>query len=118
VPTEVPPPASLTAEDLKELGVSALGHRRILLDAAPCRSRPRVEQLWPREDPLVDLVVAECRLVFFETQAPQPDHNVHDGAYNQGWRASSAGAARVSRVAFGFSGLRKARCGLMAMARL
>jgi hypothetical protein len=24
---------SLTAEDLKELGVSALGHRRILLDA-------------------------------------------------------------------------------------
>src|SRR6476469_3376415 len=82
---------SLTAEDLKELGVSALGHRRILLDAAPCRSRPRVEQLWPREDPLVDLVVAECRLVFFETQAPQPDHNVHDGAYNQRWRASSAG---------------------------
>jgi hypothetical protein len=32
-----------------------------------------------REDPLVDFVVAECRLVFFETQAPQPDHDVHDG---------------------------------------
>src|SRR5215472_1669468 len=32
-----------------------------------------------REDPLVDLVVAESRLVFFEAQAPQPAHNVHDG---------------------------------------
>jgi hypothetical protein len=41
-----------------------------------------------REDPLVDLVVAECCLVFFEAQAPQPDHNVHDGAYYRGWRAS------------------------------
>ena len=44
-----------------------------------------------REDPLVDLVVAECRLVFFEAKAPQPDHNVHDGAHNQWWRASSSG---------------------------
>jgi hypothetical protein len=35
-----------------------------------------------REDPLADLVVAECRLVFFEAQAPQPDHDVHDGALN------------------------------------
>ena len=33
-----------------------------------------------REDPLVDLVVAESRLVFFEAQAPQPDHDVHGGA--------------------------------------
>src|ERR1700747_956048 len=32
-----------------------------------------------REDPLVDFVIAECRLVFFEAQVPQPDHNVHDG---------------------------------------
>jgi hypothetical protein len=44
-----------------------------------------------RENPLVDLVVAECRLVFFEAQAPQPDHHVHDGAHNQWWRASSSG---------------------------
>src|SRR5580704_7362855 len=61
-----------------------------------------------REDPFVDLVVAERRLVLREAEAPQPD-NVHDGAHNQGWRASSAGAARVSRVVLGFSGLRKAR---------
>jgi hypothetical protein len=33
-----------------------------------------------REDLLVDLVVAECCLVFFEAQAPQPDHDVHDDA--------------------------------------
>jgi hypothetical protein len=52
-----------------------------------------------REDPLVDLVVAECRLVFFEAQAPQPDHHVHDGAHNQWWRASSAGERSVSRAA-------------------
>jgi hypothetical protein len=32
-----------------------------------------------REDPLVDLFVAECRLVLFEAKAPQPEHNVHDG---------------------------------------
>jgi hypothetical protein len=44
-----------------------------------------------REDPLVDLVVAECRLVLFEAQAPQPDHHVHDGAHNQWWRTSSSG---------------------------
>jgi hypothetical protein len=31
-----------------------------------------------REDPLVDLVVAKCSLVFFEAQAPQPDHHVHE----------------------------------------
>jgi hypothetical protein len=35
-----------------------------------------------REDRLVDFVIAECRLVFFETQAPQPDRNVHDGAHS------------------------------------
>lgn len=32
------------------------------------------------EDPLVYLVVAERRLVSFEAQAPQPNHDVHDGA--------------------------------------
>ena len=36
---------------------------------------------------------------FPRPKAPQPDHNVHEGAHNQWWRASSAGAARVSRVA-------------------
>ena len=36
---------------------------------------------------------------FSEAQAPQPDHNVHDGAHNQWWRASSAGERSVSRAA-------------------
>jgi hypothetical protein len=31
---------SLTADDLKELGVTALGHRRILLDAIAALRRP------------------------------------------------------------------------------
>ena len=57
-----------------------------------------------REDPFVDLVVAEGRLVFFKAQAPQPHHDVHDGAHNQWWRISSAGEARVSRVRWGSQG--------------
>ena len=56
-----------------------------------------------RKDRLVNLVLAECRLILPEAQAPQPDHNVHGGAHNQGWRTSSAGEARVSRVAVGCS---------------
>ena len=49
-----------------------------------------------REDPLVDLVVAECRLVFFEAKAPQPDQNVHEGTQIQGCRTSSCSPERVS----------------------
>jgi hypothetical protein len=71
-----------------------------------------------RKDPLANLVLTERSLVLSEAQAPQPDHDVHRGAHNQWRRASSAGEARVSRAALGFSGLRKARCGLMAMAGL
>ena len=41
-----------------------------------------------REDPLVDLVVAESRLVLFKAQAPQPDHDVHGGAPNTDCRGS------------------------------
>ena len=33
-----------------------------------------------REDRLVYLILAECCLILPEAQAPQPDHNVHDGA--------------------------------------
>ena len=54
-----------------------------------------------RENRFVYVIVAEYRLILPEAQAPQPDHDVHDGAYNRGWRASSAGEARVSRVALG-----------------
>jgi hypothetical protein len=53
------------------------------------------------EDCLVYLIVAERRLVPSEAQAPQPDHNVHDGAYKSGRRASSSGEARVSRGGVG-----------------
>jgi hypothetical protein len=53
------------------------------------------------QDLFANLILAECGLVLPKTQAPQPDHNVHDGAYNRGWRTSSAGAASVSRVAMG-----------------
>ena len=37
-----------------------------------------------REDRLVNVVIAECRLILPEAQAPQPDHNVHDGAPQSG----------------------------------
>jgi hypothetical protein len=55
-----------------------------------------------RKNRLVYVILAECRLILPEAQAPQPDHNVHGDAHNRGWRASSAGEARVSRVALGF----------------
>ena len=35
-----------------------------------------------RQDLLGYLILAECRLVLPEAQAPQPDHNVHDGAHS------------------------------------
>ena len=37
-----------------------------------------------REDRLVNVVLAEQRLILSEAKAPQPDHNVHDGAPNSG----------------------------------
>ena len=55
----------------------------------------------------VNLVLAERSLILSKAKAPQPDHDVHDGAHNRGWRTSSSGVRWVSRVAF--SGLRKAR---------
>ena len=33
-----------------------------------------------RKDRLVYLILAECSLILPEAQAPQPEHNVHDGA--------------------------------------
>ena len=41
-----------------------------------------------RKNRHVYLVLAECRLVLAEAQAPQPDHNVHDGAPIQGCPSS------------------------------
>ena len=60
-----------------------------------------------REDRLVYLILAECRLVFFEAQAPQPDHNVHDGAHNQWWRASSSGDGECPGWRWGSQGFAK-----------
>ena len=40
-----------------------------------------------RENRLVYLVLAEYRLILPEAQAPQPDHDVHDGVSNLGLRA-------------------------------
>src|SRR5262245_22228412 len=74
------------------------------LDTVPERCDAKLLQVLfrqARKDSLVYLVLAEYRLILPEAQAPQPDHDVHDGAYNRGWRASSAGEARVSRVALG-----------------
>jgi len=36
-----------------------------------------------RENRLVYVILAECRFILPEAQAPQPDHNVHNGAHNQ-----------------------------------
>ena len=44
-----------------------------------------------RENRLVYVILAECRLVLPETQAPQPDHNVHYGVPDEGSRASWSG---------------------------
>ena len=50
-----------------------------------------------RKYSLVYLIFAECRLILPEAQAPQPDHNVHEGAHNRGWHASWSRPKRVSR---------------------
>jgi hypothetical protein len=39
-----------------------------------------------RKDRLVYLILAESRLILPETQAPQPDHDVHKSAPNSGLR--------------------------------
>ena len=69
-----------------------------------------------RENRLVYLVLAECRLILPEAQAPQPDHDVHEYAHSRGWRASSAGAEKVSRTDWimGVSEVHKDRCAHIA----
>ena len=57
------------------------------LTAVPERRDAKLLQVLGRQarkDRLVYLVLAECRLVLPEAQAPQPDHNVHEGAQTQG----------------------------------
>jgi hypothetical protein len=80
------------------------------LEAVPeCRDAKLLQVLFrqARKNCLVNLIIAECRLVLSETEAPQPDHNVHDGAYNAGRRTSSVGEARLSRVLWRAQGFAK-----------
>src|ERR1700724_654689 len=86
--------------------------RRVAFDGDRRRGSELIQRLvrQARKDRLVYLILAECRLVLPEAQAPQPDHNVHDGAHNRGWRAaSSAGPEEVSRAVWtvGSQGLAK-----------
>jgi hypothetical protein len=46
--------------------------------------------------PWLAVVVAERSLIPSEAKAPQPDHNVHDGDPNSGFRTSSSCPVRVS----------------------
>ena len=57
------------------------------LAAVPQRRDAKLFQVLSREvreDRLVNVVLAEQRLILSEAKAPQPDHNVHDGAPNSG----------------------------------
>src|SRR5215471_16745005 len=51
---------------------------------AQCRDAKLLQVLvrQARQDRLVYLILAECRLILSEAQAPQPDHDVHGGALN------------------------------------
>ena len=42
-----------------------------------------------RQDRLVDVVLAEHSLVLSEAKAPQPDHDIHDGAQAPPWSIAS-----------------------------
>ena len=64
-------------------------------------------QVW--EDRLVYLILAEYRLILSEAQAPQPDHNVHDGAYNRGVAHIICRGSGGVQGGVGVSGRRKAR---------
>src|SRR5215467_5586208 len=51
---------------------------------AQCRDAKLLQVLvrQARQDRFVYLILAECRLILSEAQAPQPHHDVHDGALN------------------------------------
>ena len=90
---------SLTVEDLKDLGVGFVGDRRKLLDAiaalrgetsapAPLSDAPlaideaakdSAERRQVGQDLIVDLILAECRLILFEAKPPQPTSDIHSG---------------------------------------
>ena len=69
-----------------------------------------------RENRVVYVILAEDRLILPEAKAPQPDHDVHDGAHTRGWRTSSPGPTKVSRTDWiiDVSEVHKGRCGHIA----
>ena len=79
----------------------SLRQRRAAYRSRPTQSSDSIEQLQSvpdcrdakllqglvrqaRKDRLVYLILAECRLILPEAQAPQPDHDVHDGRPQSG----------------------------------
>ena len=64
-----------------------------------------------RKNRLVYVILAEYRLVLPEAQAPQPDHNVHEGARSCGLEHTIVRAAleRVRRARRGSESARAAR---------
>src|SRR5260221_11252729 len=53
-----------------------------------------------RQDRIVDRVLAECRLILFEAEAPQPTPDVHSGVLNSAGAQSSFRRNNVSRALF------------------
>ncbi len=113
------PPLSPSTRSLRPWRASYCSRRYSVqqsqLAAMPERRYAKLLEVFHREvgqDRLVYLILAEYRLVLPKAQAPEPDDNVHDGANNRGWRASSDGKASVSRTdrIFGVSKAYKDRC--------
>ena len=81
-----------------------------------------------RQDRLVNLVLAERSLILSEAKAPQPDHDVHDGARASPWSISSLegpgevlGGVGVRRVREGSQRLlqvAQGRCGGLGVLRV
>src|SRR5260370_35347409 len=53
-----------------------------------------------RQDRIVNRVLAECRLILFEAEAPQPTPDVHSGVLNSAGAQSSFRRNNVSRALF------------------
>ena len=69
---------SLTHETLKELGVTAVGHRLKLLDCCDAKLlQVLLRQPWKNR--LVNLVLAERSLILSKAKAPQPRHDIRWG---------------------------------------
>jgi SAM domain (Sterile alpha motif) len=106
----------LTAEDLKDIGVTAVGHRRVLLDAIavlrgeappsavtePANKPERIGGALPEAE---RRVLAECRLVLSEAKALQPTSEVHDSALTLAGVMIIQATRPVQVDAFGNDGL-------------